>query len=370
MNYPVSVFTEETTPSAPPFAATLQWQEDHLILKIPGKEARKLFLNDVSLSLGGIEKNQVILTTSDATPWRIYLSNDAEKGLRHHSHPTGPSLVAQIDALRGVRFKSRWAYKFRFFLKLLSIILVALLTYRVFLFLLGLFMPLSWEKHLGDGSTRDIEKMALKDPIVAQTIQTLGEKVAGPEALRRYEFKFRVIPKAEVNALAYPGGWIYVHTGLIQFAQSPDELTGVLAHEVQHILERHSLRRMVDDFGFSFFITGIMGDHALSAVIAKANTLQFSRGQEKEADVRGMKLLMKAGLPGDGMITFFERMQKSDSPRWMEYLAYLSTHPSDKNRATYLRKTLADARPGAQTPKIAWEEFKKRCAEANPAVSQ
>ena len=140
----------------------------------------------------------------------------------------------------------------------------------------------------------------------------------------------------EVNAFAAPGGYIVLFQGLLQQTETPEELAGVLAHEIQHILHRHGTRALLHHFSTELFFTLLAGEAsglvAFGLEGAKVlSTFQYSRGNEEQADTEGMHMLGAAEIDPRGMITFFELLQQQEN-NTPDFLQYLSTHPHTADR--------------------------------------
>jgi Zn-dependent protease with chaperone function len=156
----------------------------------------------------------------------------------------------------------------------------------------------------------------------------------------RYQYDVHVSEDDTLNAFAMPGGVIVVHTGLIAATKRPEELAGVLAHEVQHVEQRHSLRGMVKDLGLRglwSFATGDLGGTLAGQAALEITSLKFSRDDESEADQKGFDALVKANIDPAGMPAFFKTMseQAADAPA-----AFLSTHPLSADRERELQQRL------------------------------
>ncbi len=137
----------------------------------------------------------------------------------------------------------------------------------------------------------------------------------------------RVIRGDTVNAFATLGGRVYVFQGLLAQARTPEELAGVIAHEIEHVQNRHILQGFV--VGLATFqalriaVPQGAGDQAARELLA----LQFSRDQEGEADEKGLARLRSAGVDSQGFEDFFERAAKLPSAP-----AIVSSHPSSDAR--------------------------------------
>ena len=143
----------------------------------------------------------------------------------------------------------------------------------------------------------------------------------------RIQIRVSVNRGETVNAYATLGGRVYLYDGLLQQAQSPEELGGVLAHEIEHVRQRHIIEGAVVSLltwgGLkAIFQGGGIGiTHALL-------TLSFGREQEAEADEQGLQRLRAAQVDAAGFANFFERARQSAAPP-----AILSSHPADNERA-------------------------------------
>jgi predicted Zn-dependent protease len=170
-----------------------------------------------------------------------------------------------------------------------------------------------------------------------------------------------------VNALAVPGGYVVVFRGLLERTVTPEEMAGVMAHELQHVLHRHATRAVIQDASTGLLLMALTGDVTgpLAYGLQTARTLgdlRYSRRAEEEADTDGMKMMLAARLDPAGMITFFERIRKEEgaAPR---ALTYLSTHPLAADRLQRL-KAMAAAWTGTPEPLLPgdrWADVAKRC---------
>ena len=145
-----------------------------------------------------------------------------------------------------------------------------------------------------------------------------------------------LIKDNEINAFAVPGGPMYVNTGLMQLATTDDELASVLAHEVSHIVKRHSAQQL-SDAAVKQGVAGILFGRSnadVRSVVGLTLSLkdrEFSRGDESQSDEYGFKYLVAAGYNVRGMASMFTKMQDS-AAKSNEKLAFLSTHPLTRKR--------------------------------------
>lgn len=197
-------------------------------------------------------------------------------------------------------------------------------------------VPVATEQQLGRklfGSMSTRLKLQ-REGAAVELVGAIGQRLA---AGSRFTYEFHVAEDKSINAFALPGGVIVVHTGLIEAVHRPEELAGVLAHEVQHVEQRHSLEALVRSLGLRGLWVAVTGD--LGAGIAgdaalKLASLRFSRDAEHEADALGFDLLVRHDIDPAGMADFFGTMQAAGGaspPQW------LSTHPPSDARQQALQ---------------------------------
>ena len=156
-----------------------------------------------------------------------------------------------------------------------------------------------------------------------------------------FDFRVAVQKNKEINAFAAPGGLIVVYSGLLTEAGSPEEIAGVLAHEMAHVTRRHSMRQMIYAAGILPLMGFLIGQPDAAAIfqdVSQLSELKFSREQESDADSTGFDTLIAARLKPEGMALFFDRLAKRDGPSVPSFLA---THPASAERAAAIRARLA-----------------------------
>jgi beta-barrel assembly-enhancing protease len=251
----------------------------------------------------------------------------------------------------------------------LAVLVGFVLLHRPFIRLLSHLIPVSWEvrlaKHL------DVpDKDTVNDPIVAATLQEIQRRLLAADPGQPFPIHIDLVPSRKINAYALPGGHIVVYSALGQFTQSPEELAGVLAHEIQHVENRHALQHLLHDYGLMFVFQALTGNPTMWTQLAEHFAgLKFSRSEEAEADQKGMVILSKAHIKPDAMIQFFERTKKwSKTDKDLKVLdpleEMLSNHPTDDKRIEELRRLLRTLPSGSYQPlAIDWNSFQKRCRE-------
>jgi len=203
------------------------------------------------------------------------------------------------------------------------------------------------ESQIGRAIMRDIRNSGqiVEDPLINEYINVIGNKVAAQTNDGDHDYTFFVIDDHRINAFALPGGYIGVHTGLLEATRSEDELAGVLAHEVAHVTQRHLARAIHANARQSILTTAIMlgallagaagaGADIMQAgmVVAQGTAAQqqinFTRANEHEADRVGIAALADAGFDPYGMASFFDVMSRQNTRAPDERVpAFLMTHP-------------------------------------------
>jgi predicted Zn-dependent protease len=208
---------------------------------------------------------------------------------------------------------------------------------------------------LGQDAARDLRKkekvLPATDPRV-KTLRRVAQRLLN--VLPKddpWEYSFDVIDSKEVNAFALPGGPVFFYTGLFDRLKTEDELAGVLAHELTHVRRQHWASRVAEQQKRNLLLTGLLilgrANSATAGVASLGNdlyTMQFSRGDENDADVRGFDTMVLAGYNPQGMADVF-RMLGSLGGKQPEFL---SDHPSDGNRVKKIEE-LAQKRKASGT---------------------
>jgi predicted Zn-dependent protease len=168
----------------------------------------------------------------------------------------------------------------------------------------------------------------------------------------KYAFNVYVANDEVLNAFAAPGGHVVIFRGILEEAEKPEEVAGVLAHEMAHVTEGHPRRGMVQALGYGVFRLITPGDDNIGAELVKsAFANRYSRDDELEADRTGVGMLNAAGIDSRGLTVFFDRLSAKgqEIPGALEFL---STHPSGETRKAEL-----DGLTQAGAPALTDEEW-------------
>ncbi|MBI2879997.1 MAG: M48 family metallopeptidase [Candidatus Tectomicrobia bacterium] len=230
-------------------------------------------------------------------------------------------------------------------------------------------VPLRWQEALGAAVLEHFGgKAALCETEAGEAaLRTLTERLA-VTVKTPDRFQVSVMRRPDANAFATPGGRIVLFEGFLMSADSPEEIAGVLAHEMAHVVKRHPMEGLIRAMGFWLVLSALAGDvSSVPSAVGKFGqvflTLSYSREKESEADRLAVEMLRKAEIRSDGLIAFFQRLEERgrDVPG---ALRFLSTHPLHGERVAALR---ALARDGGEalTPQ-AWRDLKGICGGIRP----
>ena len=245
-------------------------------------------------------------------------------------------------------------------------------------------VPWSWEASLGKsvepqvlemfgkgaatqlcGEENSPEKAAL-DAMVARL--SAGAKLPAP-------VKVEVLDIQVTNAFALPGGHIYLFRPIIEKAGSPDEVAGVLAHEIGHVIHRDAMRGLIHDGALSLLIGAVLGDVTGGSTITVLSKMMagsaYSRENESEADRVSVDLMRHAGADPRAINGFFRRLGggEKSSP---SILDSLSSHPVTAERITMVEKLAADAPSGGKPILSAseWQLLRGICNKTRPSAAK
>lgn len=312
--------------------------------------------SDLTVAVGGLDHDQLVVKWAGPKGERtLYLKNaDVIRTFRQAAPgQLRAPLERAAERVRQVRHRHRlvWSSVGGVVLAITlgiwfgSDLLVGLAVDRI---------PVEWEQKLGESAYGDFlaHQEIVKEGIAVSAVEEITRRLVEQIPNNPYTFSVTVVKSDVVNAFALPGGYIVVFTGLMKKAESGEEVAGVMGHELNHVLQRHGLERIVKQLGLMAVVAILVGDQQglvglMKQIGVELLSLKFGREQETEADHTGLQLLYRASIDPSGMIRFFERLAEKDEGR----TEWLSTHPMSSARAERLKAEL-DA-----MPKMAPEPF-------------
>ena len=240
------------------------------------------------------------------------------------------------------------------------------------------FSVLSIDKELqiGQAMMRQVRASSplIQDPVLIEYINHLGNTLVKNAQGVNYAFEFFIINNKELNAFAFFGGHVGIHSGLITTADTESELASVIAHEISHVTQRHLARRLesqsqTQSLTMAAMLSSVLitlinptvGMAALTASMAATQqaSINYTRGNEKEADRVGIALLARSNFDPQGAASFFSKMSAkyryaSKPP------AMLLTHPLTESRITDARQRALNYPARPLPPSLPFELSKAR----------
>lgn len=176
------------------------------------------------------------------------------------------------------------------------------------------------------------------NPFLINTIDSIVTRICSENKIERDKIKVHVINKDDVNAFALPDGHLVIYTGLISASANPEELSGVISHEIAHIELNHVMEKLLKEVGLSVLVSMTTGNNNPEIIKETAKTLSssaFDRNIEKEADIQAVDYLIKANINPKPFANFLYKLSLREGEA-SKYLSWISTHPNSKERAEYI----------------------------------
>lgn len=208
------------------------------------------------------------------------------------------------------------------------------------------------EIKLGMQLHREVTKKFRLTDVGLDRVERIGQRCAKASLRASLLYKFHVIQSREVNGFSLPGGHVYITTAMLRLA-TDTELASVLAHEVGHIVARHSLKTLKKSQEYNEIakslgeLTGVAGDVArdlgvtLGQMVGAGLLTIHTRDEEREADFLGVRTMPKAGFDQQGMITMFQKMQRIEKQDSNLLGSLFSDHPDVEERIENTRYEMA-----------------------------
>lgn len=334
-------------------SGTLQISPQHIRFHNSQAEV-SLPLQGLRCELGGASDRLIFLSHADEPQWKLYTSDRALLADPHLQQI--PAVHAQLQKVRQKRAINWGLFAV---ISALIVLLPTLLLFNMDLMSarLARHVPLEWEQTLGEQALKQyrINQHFFDQKKAQALLQPLVQPLLDANTDSRFEFHFHINRDEQVNAFALPGGYVVINSGLILRAETPEELLGVVAHEMAHVTEQHGIRNVIGSAGIYLTLTTLLGDASglLALLVDAAPFLlnqSYSRGFETASDEKGAALLLAADIDPRGLSHFFEKLKEEEDRRLKEMagednealakatLSMLSTHPATEDRIRHLEK--------------------------------
>jgi len=211
----------------------------------------------------------------------------------------------------------------------------------------------SLEKEIAMGKqyAQEIERQAkiIDDPVISEYVNRVGQNLVRNSDVK-VPVTIKVLDAEEVNAMALPGGFFFVNSGLLLKAENESELAGVMAHEIAHIAARHGTRQasrgqIINMASIPLIFMGGWTGYGIrqaASILVPVTFLTFSRGFEREADMLGLQYLYKAGYDPTSFVDFFEKIQSMEKRKPGTMSKVFSSHPMTDDRIKDAQKNIQE----------------------------
>ncbi len=240
------------------------------------------------------------------------------------------------------------------------------------------------EVQMGQDEARQVNAQLpmVQDAQIQNYVNTLGNRIARTTSRSDLNWQFQVVNSDVVNAFALPGGFVYINRGVLARASNMSEVAGVLGHEIEHVVKRHSVKQMEQvqtanvGVGILCALTGVCQSGVAQAAINVGGTAvfaKFSRTDEIQADEGGFNNVIRAGISPRGMYTFFQKLlaEEQQSGGGGNTAAWFSDHPGTTDRIADIQRMLnqvpASTLNGLATNDAGFNSMKARLAQLAPA---
>jgi hypothetical protein len=232
----------------------------------------------------------------------------------------------------------------------------------------GNWYSTDWEIRNGKQYSMEIEKSAhlVTDPVIVEYVNRVGQNIVKNSDCK-VPFTIKVIDSDEINAMALPGGFFYVNSGLIMAADEEAELAGVMAHETAHVCAHHAARQMtkmnyaqIGSIPLIIFTQGSWtgyGIYEASQLAIPMGFLQFSRMDEAEADYLGVQYMYRSGYDPQAFIQFFEKLDALEKHKPGTLAKVFADHPQTPDRIMHSEEEIATILPARPDYMVTTSEF-------------
>jgi predicted Zn-dependent protease len=233
---------------------------------------------------------------------------------------------------------------------------------------IGNWYSVDYEIKMGKMYAMELEKSAklITDPVVVEYVNRIGQNIVKNSDCK-VPFTIKVIDSDEINAMALPGGFFYVNSGLILNADEEAELAGVMAHETAHVCAHHIAQR--DDPRMNYAQIGMIpvmimvggwtgyGIYEGAQIGIPMTFLKFSREFESQADYLGVQYMYRAGYDPQAFISFFEKIQALEKRKPGLVAKAFSDHPQTPDRILHSQEEIARILPARDEYTVTTSEF-------------
>ncbi len=213
------------------------------------------------------------------------------------------------------------------------------------------FVDTQKEMDIGKSIAKSIEKnKEVKldpDPLMTERVNEVGQRIVSVSDRKEVKYTFRVIDKEDINAFALPGGYVFVFKGLVDKVSKDDELAAVIAHEIAHVVARHSIKRLQGSVGYDILRILMVVTEAGRQDAGRIDSafgqliMSYSREDEALADKLAIKYLKEAGYDPWAVVSLLKKLQEADKMLPIRSYTSYRSHPYVADRIRMVKQELS-----------------------------
>jgi len=224
--------------------------------------------------------------------------------------------------------------------------------------------PEQWDLSIGRQAAPEVEKELggrIENEALQSYVNSVGQQLARVSHKPGWEFHFVALNHKSINALALPGGHIFITKGLLDKLTTEAQLAAILGHEIGHVVARDSAAALSRATAISLLFTAVMSESTPEGAQMAANLarlildLRYSRTDEREADLAGLDYTVWAGYNPYGAVETMQMLEKLNTERPIEFF---STHPDPGNRKAYLTQKIQMKYYNLEGLKVGKEDYR------------
>ncbi|MCP4375227.1 MAG: M48 family metallopeptidase [bacterium] len=307
--------------------------------------------SDCRIEIGGASGKMIFCRNGDKSLTIFCEQKGFAENLRNSSTGLLDEQMLEVKHSKAQNARQRWK------IAIILTVIVALTLYGGYIGITWaareavMALPVSIDQQIGELAMSEIqhEGPEVRDEQVVQAVQEIIDRLKPHAAITDFEYKIKVIDADIMNAFALPGGHMVIYTGLLKKATRNEQIASIIAHEMSHASQRHGLAQISQSLTLSVGLAVLFQDTeglvAFSTEIAKMLVMgSYSRAQETQADLEGLRMLHAAKIDPQGMIEMFTIMQTQKGQSGITIPSWLSTHPDMAERIKDI-KNYIDALP-------------------------
>ena len=232
-----------------------------------------------------------------------------------------------------------------------------------------MLIPRNQDVLIGQKYAPEVEKQMkgrINNPVLQNYIDGVGQKIVRISHRPDLEFHFTAVEDKSLNAVALPGGYIFITRGMLESLQTEAQLASILAHEISHVIARDSAAAMSREIGIGILLSAATSEKTPQGVLTAADLtrqilgLRYSRTDEQEADLAGVDYMASAGYNPYGIVESMQILLNQQKTRPIEFF---SSHPAIENRIEYLNRKIQTKYYNVSGLRVGKEDYQKAVAE-------